>query len=78
MMKRIRVYRNAHCAKCARFARAGHFFGWLDRMDVSTETPTTGPLRLGEVVVEDLSSGRIKKGAEGIEQKHRRHPRVAS
>jgi hypothetical protein len=66
-MEKIRVYRHADCAKCARFAKVGLFFDWLDRMDVSTDTPTTGPLRLGEVVVEDLSSGRIKKGAEGIE-----------
>jgi hypothetical protein len=66
-MKRIRVYRNAHCAKCARFARVGLFFDWLDRLDASTETPRTGPLQMGEVVVEDLSTGRILKGAEGIE-----------
>lgn len=65
-MKKIRVYRHANCAKCARFAKVGLFFDWLDRMEVSTETSTTGPLRLGEVVMEDLSSGRIKKGAEGI------------
>lgn len=76
-MKKIRVYRNADCAKCARFARAGHLFDWLDRMDVSTETPTTGPLRLGEVVVEDLSSGRILKGAEGIELIFRNIPAYA-
>jgi hypothetical protein len=76
-MKRIRVYRNAQCAKCARFARTGHFFDWLDRMDVSTETPKTGPLRLGEVVVEDLSSGRILKGAEGIELIFRNIPAYA-
>ncbi len=76
-MKMIRVYRNAHCAKCARFARVGHFFDWLDRMDDSTETPKTGPLRLGEVVVEELSSGRILKGAEGIELIFRNIPAYA-
>lgn len=78
MMKRIRVYRNAHCAKCARFAKAGLFFDWLDRLDASTETPATGPLRLGEVVVEDLSSGRILKGAEGIDLIFRNIPVYAS
>lgn len=66
-MKRIRVYRNVHCVKCARFARVALFFDWLDRIDGSIETPRTGPLRLGEVVVEELSSGRIFKGAEGID-----------
>jgi hypothetical protein len=76
-MKRIRVYRNADCAKCARFARVGLFFDWLDRLDASTETPTTGPLRLGEVVVEDLSTGRILKGAEGIDLIFRNIPMYA-
>lgn len=66
-MKKIRVYRNANCAKCARFAKAGLFFDWLDRLEESTEVPSTGPVRLGEVVVEDLSTGRLFKGAEGID-----------
>ena len=66
-MKTIRVYRNPDCAKCARFAKAAEFLDWLHRVDASTQTPPTGPLRLGEVVVEDLSSGRILRGADGIE-----------
>ena len=76
-MKQIRVYRHADCAKCARFAKVGLFFDWLDRMEVSTDTPTTGPLRLGEVVVEDLSSGHILKGAEGIDLIFRNIPMYA-
>jgi hypothetical protein len=66
-MKTIRVYRHAQCATCARFARVAHFFDWLNRVDDSTETPRSGPLRLGEVAVEDLSTGRILKGAEGMD-----------
>lgn len=50
-MKRIRVYRNPDCAKCARFAAAHRFLDWLDRVDASTEASKTGPLRLGKVVV---------------------------
>lgn len=67
-MKAIRVYRHAQCTKCARFAKVAHFFDWLDRVDLSTETPKTGQLRVGEVVVEELSDGCILKGAEGIER----------
>jgi hypothetical protein len=76
-MKTIRVYRNGHCATCARFAKVAHFFDWLDRVDLSTDTPKTGPLRVGEVVVEELSSGRILRGAEGIDLVWRNIPAYA-
>jgi hypothetical protein len=66
-MKAIRVYRNPHCARCARFAQAHHFLDWFGKVDPSTDTPRTGPLRMGEVVVEDLSNGQIHRGADGIE-----------
>jgi hypothetical protein len=36
-------------------------------VDFSTEPTKTGSLQLGEVVVEDLASGRIVTGADGIE-----------
>jgi len=73
-MKTLRVYRNPHCAKCARFAKVSHFLDWLDRLEPSTETPSTGPLRMGEVVVEDLATGRMLRGAEGIEKVWRNVP----
>jgi len=76
-MKIIRVYRNPHCAKCARFARILPFVDWFDRVDVSTETPKTGPLRLGEVVVEELSSARILTGANGMDLIWRQIPAYA-
>lgn len=66
-MKRLRVYRNPDCARCARFEKVNHRFDWLNRLEYSTATPPTGPLRMGEVVVEDLSTGQIHRGAEGIE-----------
>ena len=73
-MKMLRVYRNPHCAKCARFAKVNHFLDWLNRLEPSTEIPPTGPLRMGEVVVEELATGRIHRGAEGIEMVWRQVP----
>jgi hypothetical protein len=65
-MKSIRIYRNPDCAKCARYAAAHRFFDWLGRVDLSTESPRTGALRLGEVVVEKLDTGVILRGAEAF------------
>ena len=76
-MKMIRVYHNPDCARCAKFARVHHFVDWLDRVDTSIKTPRTGPLRMGEVVVEELSSGRIVRGADGIELVSRHIPAYA-
>jgi hypothetical protein len=76
-MKTIRVYRNPHCARCAKFAKAAHVLDWLDRVDASTEAPATGPLRMGEVVVQELANGRIHRGAEGIELIARNIPAYA-
>lgn len=73
-MKTLRVYRNPHCAKCARFAKLNHLLDWLNRLEPSTDAPATGPLRMGEVVVEDLATGRIHRGVEGIEMVWRNIP----
>ncbi len=65
--KTIRIYRDPDCAKCERFASVHRFFDWDGRLDLSTTSPATGPLRLGEVVVEDIATGAILRGAAGIE-----------
>jgi len=66
-MRYIRIYRNPDCAKCARYARLHERLDWLRRVEISTATPMTGPLAMGEVVVEELATGRILRGAEGFE-----------
>jgi hypothetical protein len=66
-MRRIRIYRNPTCTTCARYARVHKFFDWLDRIEVSTAMPATGPLRIGEVVVRELSTGRVLGGADALE-----------
>lgn len=60
-----------------RVRESGPLFDWLDRVEPSTETPKTGPLRLGELVVEEIPSGRIVRGAEGIELIWRNVPAFA-
>jgi hypothetical protein len=66
-MKTICVYRNPDCPQCARYARWHQRLDWLDRVEISTRTPAGyRPLQMGEVVVEDLRSGRLLHGAEGF------------
>ena len=63
-MKRIRIYRNPDCAKCARYARLHERLDWFGRVEISTAVPPTGPLAMGEVVVQDLQSGMIAQGVD--------------
>ena len=61
-MKRIVIYRHPECKKCARMARLHHLFDWFNRVAVVTTTPRTGPLQMGEIIVEDLATGRFLAG----------------
>ena len=65
-MKRIVIYRHPECKKCGRLARLHHLFDWFNRVAVVTTTPPTGPLQMGEIIVEDLPTGRFLAGAEGL------------
>ena len=65
-MKRLRIHRNPHCAKCAGYARMHQRLDWLDRIEDSTASPWPRSLRMGEVVVEDLRDGRLHAGADGM------------
>jgi hypothetical protein len=62
----IRLYRHPDCAKCARYARLHRRLDWLGRFEDSTGVPPVGPLRFGEVVVQDLRHGTIRHGAAGF------------
>jgi hypothetical protein len=65
-MKRIVIYRHPECGKCARMARVHRLFDWFSRVAVVITTPPTGPLQMGEIIVEDLSTGRFLAGVEGL------------
>jgi hypothetical protein len=66
-MKTIRVYRNPDCRRCAWYARVGTVLDWRDRLETSTATPKTGPLRPGEIVVKELASGTFHRGAAALD-----------
>jgi hypothetical protein len=64
-MKRIRIYRNPRCERCARFAKLNTALDWLDRFEPSTATPPNGQrLRKGQIYIEDLRSHRQVRGDE--------------
>ena len=41
-------------------------FDWLGRVETTTATPSTGPLRMGEIVVEDRTTGRVARGVDAF------------
>jgi len=65
-MGTIRLYRHPDCAKCARYARWHHRLDWLGRFEDSTGVSPAGPLRMGEVVVQNPCSGETLRGAAGF------------
>ena len=65
-MATVRLYRHPHCARCARFARWHRRLDWLNRFEDSTGVSPVGPLRLGEVVVQDLRRNTTLRGAAGF------------
>ncbi|HEU5398073.1 MAG TPA: hypothetical protein VFV77_02235 [Gammaproteobacteria bacterium] len=66
-MRRIRIYHNPNCAKCARYARLHERLDWLNRVEISTDTPVgSQPLCMGEVVVEDFVTGELLHGAAAL------------
>lgn len=66
-MKRIRIYRHPECRRCARIARTHHRLDWLDRIeDTTVPPPGRAPVRMGEIVVEDLRSGRLLEGLDAL------------
>jgi hypothetical protein len=66
-MPRIRIYRHPDCARCARIARMHDRLDWRGHIETTAATPRTGPLRMGEIVVEDLATGAIRRGAEAFD-----------
>lgn len=66
-MKTILIHRHPDCARCARIARMHHRFDWRDRIEDTTQPPRSGPLRLGQIVVEDRRTRVLHEGAEAFD-----------
>ena len=73
-MKRITLYRHPDCERCRKMGRVHAFFDWLRRVDYSTDTPPTGPLRPGEIVVLDHRTGASLRGIDAIRMVARQIP----
>jgi hypothetical protein len=41
-----------------------HALDWFNRFEDSTATPPSGPVRMGQIVVQDLSTGVVHGGIE--------------
>lgn len=65
-MATIRLYRHPDCDRCARFARWHRRLDWLHRFEDSTAVSPLGPLRRGQVVVQDLRTGQTLAGARAF------------
>lgn len=76
-MTPILLYRHPDCARCARIARTHRLFDWRGRFADTTAVPPTGPLRLGEIVVEERATGRVLRGADALDRLCREIPAYA-
>jgi hypothetical protein len=65
-VKTLRLYRHPHCASCTRLARLLRWLDWFGRTENATIAPPTGPLNLGEVVVQNITTGTVHRGADGF------------
>lgn len=73
-MKKIRLFYNIDCRDCARLARITRRLDWLNRVELSTEVPPTGPLAPGQIAVQDLRSNCVYLGLEATRNACRQIP----
>jgi hypothetical protein len=73
-MKRITLFHHKDCVRCRRIARIHRFFDWLNRIEVSTETPAIGPLVLGQIAVLDHKTGETLQGIDAVRMVFRNIP----
>jgi hypothetical protein len=64
----IRIYRHKDCMKCERIARLHKKLDWFGKLEISTEAPSCGPLKLGEIVVEDIATKQLLRGTQALRE----------
>jgi len=65
-MHKLRIYRHPDCQKCREISSLHQKLDWLHRLEFSTETPSCGPLQMGEIAVEKIGAGQFFKGASAV------------
>ena len=73
-MKRITIYHNRDCVRCRRIARVNRLLNWFGWVDISTADPRIGPMRPGEIAVEDARTGTIVQGVAAVRRVYRNIP----
>jgi hypothetical protein len=61
-MPKYRLYYCADCSVCKKRAGMAAKLNWLRRVEFSTSNPASGPLKPGQVVLENLRTGRLYHG----------------
>ncbi len=56
------LYYNMNCKECEKQANSTSSLDWLHRFEISTDTPPTGELKIGDIAVLDKAKGKIYTG----------------
>lgn len=65
-MTSIKLFYHPTCADCAKKANITKRLDWLGRVDLSTETPPTGALEIGDIAVYDYQSQQYFTGIYAV------------
>ena len=73
-MRRVTLFHNPDCARCGKIARVHRAMDWFGRLEVRTDDPPTGPLKMGEITVRDNRTGEFFVGVNAVRRVFREIP----
>jgi hypothetical protein len=73
-MRRVTLFHNKDCGRCRKIARVHRAMDWFGRVEVRTDDPPTGPLKLGEITVHDHRTGEWFVGVAAVRRLFREIP----